>query len=168
MIIKETRNQPFYSVIREYSSFTNTSISSRPARRWVIPPFFITASNSFAFLMTSGFRLQEAATWVISWLHIAVLFWWIRRCSSYPWSFPLSLTLPQAKASLLNLAQISHTSLIRVCWRAEHRVTWHFQNGALGRCNCTARRFSASDRAATLYHQRLISATTMPRDHQPY
>ena len=39
---------------------------------------------------------------------------------------------------------------MRVFCSAEQRVTSHFQKGALGRCSCTARRFSASDRAATL------------------
>ena len=140
------------------------SFNSRPARRWVIPPLFITESSSFAFASTAGLRLQLAAICVISCDHIALEFWFTLFCSSYA-SSPIAMpTLPQASASLLNRMQISQTSWIRVFCSAEQRVTSHFQKGALGRCSCTARRFSASDRAATLRieHSRRAYAASGP------
>ena len=105
-----SNKQHYFAFKRAYSSFTNASISSRPARRCVIPPFFITVSRVFARSMTAELRLQEAATCEISCDHMAVLFWLIRRCSSYDSLLTPNRTLPQASASLLNWAQMSHTS----------------------------------------------------------
>ena len=88
-----------------------------------MPPFFITVSKFFARSMTAGLRLHEAATCEISCDHMAVLFWLILRCSNYDSPPASNLTLPQASASLLNSAQMFHTSWMRFFCSAEQRVT---------------------------------------------
>lgn len=99
------------------SSFTNTFISSCPARRCVIPPLLMITSSSFALAITAGLRLQEAATWVISCVHMALVFWSTLLFSSYPHQRSLN-TYTAALQSLLvelrtNIPHLLDTRLLQ-------------------------------------------------------